>query len=1310
MAATKLSVYQAALRHLADARLNVITDDVTSRYALDDSWDAAVAFVLEQAAWRFAIKTLGLVSGGTPVPGYSNSFTYPTDWVRTHAIFAVSGALECPIDIREERTGISANVAALTIREVSSDFADPALSGHPWPEHFAEVVAAYLAFLVAARVTGDRTAPARMSEIFSSLLPDAIAKEALPESPWMPFQLDGRLLRGGRQVLLAGWWRFAMVTAAASAGGAALPGFSHSWAIPADWIRTHSLFVASGDAECPVDAREQGANWSTNVAAMSVRYVSSTPGLDATKWPEAFQNTVLAFLLLEESGGHAPRQGEDPKSAAAGAYQAALSDALAALSLPASPWLQYQLDGRFERGARAMLNQGGWRFALKTAAISVTSGVPAAGFANSFAVPGDWLRTQAVYVLSGALECPFDLREQAGFWSANIAAFTARYVSSTVDATLWPELFAKAVLSFLQYQSSDEYERGGNAGYRQDPQAAPSRAAIWRDDLAAALAALALPPSPWLEFQLDGRLPRAAREVVSLGFWRFALKEATLAVHTGVAATALSYAFAIPADWLRTQAIFTTAKGFECPLDAREEAGTWSADLAAITVRYLSATPLGDATLWPEPFLKAVLAFLQFERDRETQAAKAAEEAWQSGLAAGLAVAALPEPQFLRAQLDGRLKRAARQVLTAGFWRFALTTIAAPAPSGTPATGFSFSFAQPADWLRTRALHIAAGGRECPFDIREHAGFWSANLNSFATEYLSATLGFDSTLWPEPFATAVLALLAAEEEPAGAAEKGGADQYGTALAAGLAAAADPPDPWLQHQLDGTFQRVAGTMVDAAYWRFALVTTAISLPAGDGDGGLALKYAVPADAARTRALYRLAADGRRCPFDIREHAGFWHSNATSFYAQYLSRARAMDSTQWPDHYMRAVLRQIEFDRANRGDANDQQVDNAAWKDALADTLDSEADPPDPWLQYQLDGTFDRAARAVIARGNWTFAGALKELPVDAQKAEDAAAGFSYRFALPADLLKTHALYRAWDGQTCPINIRQDALEWSTDAPMFTARYISTAALDATTWPEPVAAAVLAWLDWRGDDNAPAEKRGGAATAGEALFERLLLAALAAHSIPDDPWLRFQLDGRFIQAAKMLLEKGRWRFAVKTVTLSDPNNPAGSANNPPAAGAPNADSDGSVSPGYSCRLVKPDDLLRTLRLYFSLSDGLRARWYDIDYRDELGAFHANYTPLVLRYVSRLGLDATRWPANFRDSVLAWLEHVEARADPKLAGVAAERLKFYQLQCSEAEGLDDESDLPRRESVGRFVAGRWGRGAQSREEGWPPFGPGL
>ena len=82
--------------------------------------------------------------------------------------------------------------------------------------------------------------------------------------------------------------------------------------------------------------------------------------------------------------------------------------------------------------------------------------------------------------------------------------------------------------------------------------------------------------------------------------------------------------------------------------------------------------------------------------------------------------------------------------------------------------------------------------------------------------------------------------------------------------------------------------------------------------------------------------------------------------------------------------------------------------------------------------------------------------------------------------------------------------------------------------------------------------------------------------------------------------------------------------------------------------------------------------------------------------MRYLS-VAKATAQWTAHFRDALLAYLEHLEARGNPKLAAIATARFKFFQLQLREAESNDDGRDGPVYRNVGRVVRARygWGRG---------------
>lgn len=1724
MAVAKLDIYQMAGRHLAEQRFALITDDVETRYAFDDAWDRAVDFVLREGAWRHALKTVALSSSGSPATGYANSFAFPTDWLRTHAIFiSTADGRECSLDLRQNGILISTNIAAPIMRYVSTDYRDPSLANHPWPEHFAECVAVYLAFLAANRVTGDRAAPARMSQIFSSILPEALALDALPEDRWLPHQFNGAYLTAARQVLRLGDWRFALQDTAPSPSGTPVNGFSNAFPQPASWMRTHKLYVAAGTRECPLDIREQGGfwsansafiarfvssgpgldstlwpetfkaavlayleftngsgegaearnkawqerlkealdtsaepenpwlrfqlsgafhrasrevlsqgfwrfaavtatpstggsaaagyansyvqptdllllhalylsdatgkeypldvrdqdtHWSTNITGLKTRYVS-TAGLDSILWPEPFRKTVLAFLEVEEAGEGAQRDGRPLIEV----YRQLLADGLQSHGLAPDQWLPAQLDGTFLRAARQVGQSANWQFALKDAAPPATGGTALAGFANSYAIPTDWLKTHKLFAVSGVRECPIDAREQGANWSSNSgSAFIARYVSTiALDSTLWPDPYRAAVWACIEF-------------FKADPKEAGERAQAWQKLLADASAEYAVPEDSWLRFQLDGSFLRAAREVLSHGPWRFAIVTATPSTG-GSAATGYTNSFVQPTDLLRTHALYLSdATGKEYPFDARDQDTHWSANVTGIKARYVSSVGL-DATLWPEPFSKSVMAFLEAEEAGEgaQRDGRPLYQIYQELLATGLQSHGLQENPWFQAQLDGSFHRASREVLNQGFWRFATVT-AAPSTGGTPATGYANSYVQPTDLLRTHALYLSdASGKEYPLDVRDQDTHWSTNITGLKVRYVS-TGGMSALLWPEPFSNTVMAFLRTERaeegaqrlyqelleialsshglqespwlsaqldgsflraarqvgqsafwrfamkdaspsvggtplagftnsytiptdwlrthkiftaslgrecpidareqgsnwssntaftaryvstqaldstlwpdpyrdtvrayiefmraDPKEAAEK--AQTWQKLLADASAEYADRDSPWLAGQLDGAFYRVARDVAFKGFWRCGLTATHVTVIGGVGIGGYDNYFTPPTEIIRTRALYLLTTDGRKVPFDVREWGGRWYSSRDSFYAQYVSATLILDAARWPDHYSetvlrylqldqairagneqaiqvarasaeaafavavaeeiepddpwlmaqfdgtfarvsrempsqgfwrfatkiagmttiaggsgslarhvdipadwlstrslfvmtadtdqrrpfdvreqagrwyadeadfsaeyvasdlaldstlwpdlysRAVQRQIEFDRATRTDMKDQQVDAAVWKAALQEALIAEAIPEDPWLEHQLNGNFTRARPQVITRGNWKFALKTKEYSPDLQSSDPADNGFPYRFDLPDDWLKTHALYVPFGGTECPFDARETRTYFSTATDTFTARYVTKAALDAKLWPEPVARAVLSYLEWQDMNDEPQvdpRRAQGSKQLAEGAYEKQLSDALRDYSLEDDPWLRFQLDGRYFQGVMQVLSKARWRFAINTVTLTDSTDPNAVSDDPAV-----------VSPGYTYRFNKPTDWVRTLWVYRSLGEGIFSARQDIEFRDELDAFHTNYTPIILRYLTRLGLDATRWPANFRDAVLALLQYLEMRADPKMASVAAAKFKFFEEQCGMAETLDDVSDMPRVINASRFVAGRRGRGNFNREQAWPPQG---
>lgn len=155
--ATKLQIWNRALRALRKDRLATLTDNVAVRYELTDCWGQVVADVAEAGLWNFGIVTAAVsaTSDLTAIAGYQYGFSHPSTWIRTIQVSA-SSRFDTEIDYRDENGAIFANVTPIYLRYLATTkFGDDYVS--TWPQSFASVVTARLAFEL-SEVLGESTA------------------------------------------------------------------------------------------------------------------------------------------------------------------------------------------------------------------------------------------------------------------------------------------------------------------------------------------------------------------------------------------------------------------------------------------------------------------------------------------------------------------------------------------------------------------------------------------------------------------------------------------------------------------------------------------------------------------------------------------------------------------------------------------------------------------------------------------------------------------------------------------------------------------------------------------------------------------------------------------------------------------------------------------------------------------------------------------------------------------------------------------------------------------------------------------------
>lgn len=155
--ATKLQIWNRALRALRKDRLATLTDNVAVRYELSDCWGQVVSDVAEAGLWNFGIVTASVTptSGLTAIAGYQYGFAHPDTWIRTIQV-AASSRFDTEIDYRDENGAIFANATPIYLRYLATTkFGDDYVS--TWPQSFASAVTARLAFEL-SEVLGESTA------------------------------------------------------------------------------------------------------------------------------------------------------------------------------------------------------------------------------------------------------------------------------------------------------------------------------------------------------------------------------------------------------------------------------------------------------------------------------------------------------------------------------------------------------------------------------------------------------------------------------------------------------------------------------------------------------------------------------------------------------------------------------------------------------------------------------------------------------------------------------------------------------------------------------------------------------------------------------------------------------------------------------------------------------------------------------------------------------------------------------------------------------------------------------------------------
>lgn len=468
----------------------------------------------------------------------------------------------------------------------------------------------------------------------------------------------------------------------------------------------------------------------------------------------------------------------------------------------------------------------------------------------------------------------------------------------------------------------------------------------------------------------------------------------------------------------------------------------------------------------------------------------------------------------------------------------------------------------------------------------------------------------------------------------------------------------------RYVLDAAYDGAVAYCLSLGWWRFALVTatqaaTTSTVP------GYSRQFTKPADWIRTHSVC-VTTGTRSIPVDWMESGSTILCKYASVTHRYIQDDVAL--ADWPEVFAKLVAAYLALDVVERlTQTRTTKADiGEIFQQRLADARVSESVPPPRLL---AEHAVEYATRHVLEQGFWRFSVNTVDLAHNAGLT--ASSGFSYRAAKPADWMRTYLVAVKRDTDFYPVDYRDTGGNLHTDYAAFALQYVSTDAIDPSTWPEAFRQAVDAYLEVEA-----ARANGGSKSSEEAKlgYDKVLAAALSKEGLPRPLMLA---EGDIRRATRTQLEQGLWKFATVTASLSD------------AGGTP--------SVGYSYRFTKPADWVRTVRVY-SRSSGSDQ---DIDFRDEGGYLHANYDPVYVRYISSDAIDPDNWTELFTASWFALLRYEEARSNGMPAGEVQARYVSWRKHLGEALLKDGLNERPKVNRTGIFNAAR--RGATgNREQG--------
>jgi hypothetical protein len=184
--ATKLALMNQALGHLKEGKIASLAEAVEKRYVLDDYYDDAQKWCLEQGFWNHAMRVVQIDASDTLTPsfGFTAAFEKPSDWVKTYRMSA-DERFSVPLigDQLSEEAGVwYGDMDPLYVQYVSSSVTY-GLDLSLWPPTFQLFFTTHLAWLSCLRITSSTELWEKLEKQRDKLKLKAAALDAINQPP-----------------------------------------------------------------------------------------------------------------------------------------------------------------------------------------------------------------------------------------------------------------------------------------------------------------------------------------------------------------------------------------------------------------------------------------------------------------------------------------------------------------------------------------------------------------------------------------------------------------------------------------------------------------------------------------------------------------------------------------------------------------------------------------------------------------------------------------------------------------------------------------------------------------------------------------------------------------------------------------------------------------------------------------------------------------------------------------------------------------------------------------------------------------------